>query len=177
LPAGWVECRLNCIGKIVSGGTPRTDEPSYWSNGTIPWITPADLSGYAEKYISKGDRAISKKGLSESSATIMPAESVLFSSRAPIGYVVIAKNDVCTNQGFKSLIPYINGISEYVYYFLIAQTPEIISRASGTTFKEISRAEFGSTIINLPPLQEQLRIVVAIESAFCQLSQIIGNLN
>jgi len=168
---------LRDIGQIVGGGTPRTDEPSYWNNGDIPWITPADLSGYNKKHIAEGSRDITKKGLSESSATLMPAGSVLFSSRAPIGYVVIASRDVSTNQGFKSICPFVPGCSEYVYCYLQAQVDEICSRASGTTFKEISGTEFSNTIIAFPPLAEQVRIVAAIESAIEQLELIVASLS
>ena len=177
LPIGWVVTRLNTIGQIVGGGTPSTGEPSYWNNGNIPWITPADLSGYTEKFIADGARKITKKGLIESSAVLMPANSILFSSRAPIGYCSISKNEVCTNQGFKSIVPFISGMSEYIYYYLKAHIDEISSRASGTTFKEISGTEFGNTIIMLPSLSEQHRIVVAIELAFEQLKQISKNLS
>ena len=176
LPNGWVVTRLNIIGQIIGGGTPSTNEASYW-NGHIPWITPADLSRHNEKFITNGSRKITEKGLAESSAVLMPADSVLFSSRAPIGYCAIAKNEVCTNQGFKSIIPFISGMSEYIYYYLKSQVEEINSRASGTTFKEISGTEFGNTIIMLPSLSEQHRIVVAIELAFEQLKQISKNLS
>ena len=176
LPDSWILCRLNEIGQIVGGGTPNTTEPSYWDNGNISWITPADLSGYNEKYIMTGNRKITPKGLVESSTVLMPIGSVLFSSRAPIGYCVIAKNEVCTNQGFKSVVPFIFEMGEYIYHYLRAQVEEIRSRASGTTFKEISGTEFGNTSITLPPLAEQRRIVRAIEIAFEQLKQIAENL-
>jgi type I restriction enzyme S subunit len=176
LPEGWEVCHLSNIGQIIGGGTPNTGESSYWDGGNIAWITPADLSGYNEKYIVAGSRMITTKGLAQSSAVLIPAGSILFSSRAPIGYCVIAKNDVCTNQGFKSVSPYITGMSEYIYYYLKAQVEEIRIRASGTTFKEISGTEFGNTTITLPPLTEQQRIVAAIELAFNQLDKIFDNL-
>ena len=176
LQDGWAWYRLYDIGKIVGGGTPNTNESSYW-NGDISWITPADLSGYANKFILEGSRKITSKGLSESSAKLMPAGSVLFSSRAPIGYCVIANNDVCTNQGFKSVVPNILETNEFIYYFLKVSVEEIRGRASGTTFKEISGAEFGRTLIPLPPLAEQKRIVAAIEAAFEQLDMIAENIS
>jgi type I restriction enzyme S subunit len=166
LPQNWAICTLSTIGQIVGGGTPKTDMPSYWSNGTIPWITPADLSGYQMKFIENGVRMITENGLTSSSAQIIPKGSVLFSSRAPIGYTVIAATDVCTNQGFKSIVPYIEGLSDFIYYFLRTQVDEIHLRASGTTFKEISGAEMGKTLIFLPPLEEQKRITIAIEKFF-----------
>jgi len=115
------------------------------------------------KYVSGGERFITEKGLNESSAQLMPMGTVLYSSRAPIGYIAIAENDISTNQGFKSLVPFLKEINLYAYYCLIAFTPDIQSRASGTTFKEISGAEFGRTIIPLPSLSEQHRIVAKIE--------------
>ena len=171
LPESWVVCYLSEIGEIVGGGTPSTSEPSYW-DGNIPWITPADLSGYSEKHISSGSRKITKRGLSESSAKLMPAGSVLFSSRAPIGYCVISACEVCTNQGFKSVVPFIADMNEWIYHYLRAQIEEIRSRASGTTFKEISGAEMGNTVISIPPLTEQKRIITAIEMMFSQLDGI-----
>ena len=169
----WQEMQLGEIGNIVGGGTPSTNNSEYWKDGTISWITPADLSGYSSKHISKGSRNITNKGLAESSVRLMPKGSVLFSSRAPIGYVAIADNEFCTNQGFKSIVPHEIEHNEFLYYFLQASVEEIRSRASGTTFKEISGREFGKTVIAMPPLEEQRRIVVAIEAAFEQLENIL----
>jgi type I restriction enzyme S subunit len=177
LPQNWAICTLSTIGQIVSGGTPKTDIPSYWNNGTVPWITPADLSGYQKKFIAQGSRMITKNGLTASSARILPKGSVLFSSRAPIGYIVIAATDVCTNQGFKSIVPYIEELSNFLYYFLKAQVEEIGLRASGTTFKEISGTEMGKTLIFLPPLKEQKRIITAIENSFEWLNRIFKNIS
>ena len=163
IPDSWEWVRLSYIGEIVGGGTPKTGETSYWENGDIPWLTPADMKYVKGKYVSGGERFITEKGLNESSAQLMPMGTVLYSSRAPIGYIAIAENDISTNQGFKSLVPFLKEINLYAYYCLIAFTPDIQSRASGTTFKEISGAEFGRTIIPLPPLSEQQRIVSKIE--------------
>ena len=115
---------------------------------------------------------ITKKGLSESSAQLLSKGSILFSSRAPIGYTVISANEVCTNQGFKSVVPYVEGISDYINFYLKAQVEEISARASGTTFKEISGAEMGKTLLFLPPLAEQKRIVSAIEKSLEWLVEI-----
>ena len=162
LPDNWAWCRLRSLGTIIGGGTPSTLNADYW-NGEIPWLSPADLTDYHEKYISQGKKNITAEGLAHSSATLMPAGSILYSSRAPIGYVVIAQNAISSNQGFKSLVPTINGLSEFLYYVLIAVTPDIKRRATGTTFKEISGTEFGETLIPLSPLAEQQRIVHAVE--------------
>ena len=176
LPIGWEWCRLGDIGQIIGGGTPSTNKSDNW-DGSIAWITPADLSGYRNKYISEGRRKITEKGLTESSAQLMPTGSILFSSRAPIGYIVISSNEISTNQGFKSISPYIMAMNEYLYYYLRAQVEEIRARASGTTFKEISGMEFGKTLVFLPPFAEQHRIVAAIEAAFEQLDIILQNIN
>ena len=164
IPDSWVWVRLFSLGEIVGGGTPKTDVKSYWNNGDIPWLTPADMKWVKGKYVSSGQRNITALALQSSSAQLMPPGSVIYSSRAPIGYIAIAENDLCTNQGFKSLVPFSTQLSDYLYYALIAATPEIQSRASGTTFKEISGAEFGQTLVPFPPLAEQGNIVNKIES-------------
>ena len=163
LPDSWVWCRLVELGEVVGGGTPKTSEADYWNNGTIPWLTPADMKFINGKYVCQGERFINETGLSNSSAQLIPKGAILYSSRAPIGYIAIAGNDICTNQGFKSLVPICIEINQYLYYCLIERTPEIQSRASGTTFKEISGTEFGNTLIPLPPLSEQHRIAAKID--------------
>ena len=158
LPDSWIFVRLKNVGEIVGGGTPKTNISEYW-DGNIPWLTPADFSGYEEMYVASGARTITEIGLKSSSAQMLPANSVLYSSRAPIGYIAIAANHVSTNQGFKSVVPYDYTMSPYLYYCLKARTDDIIQRATGTTFKEISGSEMAETIIPLPPITEQKRIV------------------
>lgn len=117
IPNSWQWVRLGEIGKIVGGGTPKTENPKNWSPPKIAWITPADIRVYKkDKYISNGARYISEYGLKNSSAQLMPKGTVLFSSRAPIGHVAIAENEICTNQGFKSIVPFEMQISEFIYY-------------------------------------------------------------
>ncbi len=175
LPKGWKAVKLGEVGEIISGGTPSTKVPEYW-NGKISWITPADLSGYTEKFISKGRKSISKSGLKNSSARLMPKGSVLFSSRAPIGYVVIAGYEICTNQGFKSVIPSEDVSSEYLYYFLKASKHNAEKVASGTTFKEISLKSFANLDFPLPPLPVQQRIVEKIEELFSEVEDGVASL-
>lgn len=170
IPSSWKWIRLAELGEIVGGGTPKTINSEFW-DGDIAWITPADMKNVQGKYVSRGARNITQTGLEKSSARLMPAGSVLYSSRAPIGYIAIAENDISTNQGFKSLVPTDTAISEYIYYCLIARTNNIISRASGTTFKEISGSEFGMTVIPIPPLAEQKRIVAKIEEILPYIEQ------
>ncbi len=164
-PTHWEVKKLKDIGKISSGGTPSTSNDNNFG-GNIAWITPADLTGYKDKFISKGKRNLSEEGLKNSSAKILPKGTILFSSRAPIGYVAIAQNEISTNQGFKNLTPNESVISEYVYYYLLGSKNLAEQSASGTTFKEISATAFSNLPIPLPPLSEQNLIVAEIDRRF-----------
>ena len=162
IPENWCWVGLGEIGNVVGGGTPKTGNPRNWDDGDIPWITPADMK-YQSKYVLCGERCISAYGLNHSSAQLMPKGTVLFSSRAPIGYIGIAANHICTNQGFKSLVPFSMNTNEYLYYAIMAVTKTIEKMASGTTFKEVSGATVKMVSIPLPPLEEQKRIVARLE--------------
>jgi len=175
IPKHWQVKKLSEIGEIVSGGTPSTNVSDYW-DGNISWISPADLSGYSNITITKGRKSITKEGLKNSSARLIPKGSVLFSSRAPIGYVVIAGNEVCTNQGFKSIVPNKLITTEYLFYYLKASKQKAEKVASGTTFKEISLKAFSILEIPIPPLPEQLAIVSKIEELFSELDNGIAQL-
>lgn len=172
---GWIKGILSDFGEVVSGGTPKTKVTEYWGED-ISWITPADLSGYSEKYIHKGKRSITHLGLKNSSAKLMPKGSVLFSSRAPIGYVAIAGRELCTNQGFKSLVPSKAVKSDFLYYYFKSIKLLAEKRASGTTFKELSGKAFAGLPLCLPPLPEQRAIVSKIEQLFSELDNGISNL-
>lgn len=167
-PKQWQLKKLGDIGEIVSGGTPSTKIHEFW-NGNICWITPADLSGYKKKLISNGRSSLTEAGLKNSSARLIPSGSVLFSSRAPIGYVAIAANELCTNQGFKSVVPNKSIFSDYLYYYLFSAKDQAVKAASGTTFKEISLKAFSQLTIPVPPLPEQQAIVAKIEELFSDL--------
>lgn len=162
LPAGWEWKKLGNIGKIYSGSTPSTSDPENF-NGEIPWITPADLSRFNDIYIKRGKRNISKNGLSSSSIQILPVNTVLFSSRAPVGYVALAANPLTTNQGFKNLVLTEGYDPKYIYYFLRSHKSEIERFASGTTFLEISAARFAKIRILIPPLPVQRQIAAILE--------------
>ena len=140
---------LNDIGTIVGGGTPSKKVNVYW-NGKIPWLTPKDLSKSHSIFTSKGTRFITEYGLKESSARLFPTGTVLFSSRAPIGYISIAKNNISTSQGFKSIIPNKGYSPEFIYELLKKETPLIIREANGSTFKEISGTRLKAHIVNIP---------------------------
>ena len=164
------------IAEVVGGGTPRTSDPSNFEGGDIPWLTPADLSGYTEKYVLHGARFITRKGLETSSARILPAGTVLFTSRAPIGYVVIARNPIATNQGFKSFVLKDGILPEYVYWWLKGAKQTAESMASGTTFLELSGANAKKLPIPIVPLDQQKRIVAEIEKQFSRLDEAVANL-
>ena len=176
LPESWIFTRLKHIGEVIGGGTPKTNIDEYW-DGNIPWLTPADLSGYEDVYILTGARTITELGLKSSSAQMLPKNSILYSSRAPIGYIAIAANPISTNQGFKSVVPYNFAMSPYLYYCLKARTSDIVQRATGTTFKEISGSEMAETIIPLPPIDEQQRIFDKVTQLLEALSTIEKSLN
>ncbi len=155
----WKPHKLSEIGSVVGGATPSTTVDAYY-NGDIPWLTPKDLSNFHERYIKRGERNITKSGLNSCSAQLLPAGSVLFSSRAPIGYVAIAKNPIATNQGFKSIIPNPEKVdSLFLYYLLKYNKDNIEAMGSGTTFKEVSGATMKNIEVYLPEdLDEQRRI-------------------
>ncbi len=142
----WREGTISDLGTVVGGSTPSKAKPEYYTDHGIAWITPKDLSLNKSKFISHGENDITELGLKNSSAVIMPEGTVLFSSRAPIGYIAIAAGKVCTNQGFKSVIPAPKIGSAFVYYFLKYNLPTIEGMASGSTFKEVS----GSTMKSVP---------------------------
>ncbi len=175
LPNSWVWTKLSALGDIVAGGTPSTKEPTYWKD-EVNWISPADLTGYSAKTIERGTKSISKIGLANSSARVIPAGSVHFSSRAPIGYVVISSEPLATNQGFKSLVPAPSIFNEYVYYYLMASRDYARKRASGTTFLELSGRAFGDLPIPLAPTAMQHKIVAKIEELFSELDKGVESL-
>ena len=176
VPPSWVWTCTGDIADVIGGGTPRTDEPKNFVDGEVPWVTPADLSGYTEKLIERGARNITQRGLASSGARLMPKGTVLFSSRAPIGYVAIAANPISTNQGFKSFVlPH--GVSpDYVYYYLKAAKYVAVSLASGTTFLEISGAKAKQIPLPLAPEGEQPRSVAEIEKQVTRLDAAVAAL-
>ncbi|MEC5166917.1 type I restriction enzyme S subunit [Flavobacterium sp. PL11] len=139
IPEGWEVGTLNDLGEIVGGSTPsKSIDDNFCSNG-IPWITPKDLSlNSGKKFISRGELDASERGFKSASLKILPKGSILLSSRAPIGYMVISRNDVTTNQGFKSFIPNKGYLTSFVYYSIKHNMRVIEANASGSTFKEIS---------------------------------------
>ena len=163
IPDTWELTRLRNIGNIISGGTPKTTEKSYY-NGNIPWITPSDMGKQQNRiYFGRASKFISDIGLNNSSAQMIPANSIVYSSRAPIGHINIVNTEFTTNQGCKSIYPLFID-NEFLYWLLKNRTTDIQQRSSGTTFKEISGRSFGDTIVCIPPYQEQKRITRKISS-------------
>lgn len=153
----WNNIKISDIAEVIGGGTPSTKQPEFWGND-IPWLTPKDLSGYNNRYILSGERSISNEGLKNSSARILPKGSILLTSRAPIGYLAIAEQELCTNQGFKSLILKQGNNSEFFYYLLKNNIEYIKNMSSGSTFAEISGSQVKNLEFSIPPLETQQKI-------------------
>lgn len=163
VPEGWVGTTLGEVAEIVGGTTPSTKNDSFW-NGDIPWITPKDLSGNVSVYIKNGERNVTEIALKNTGIKLLPKNSVLFSSRAPIGYIAINEIPVTTNQGFKSLIPNEESNFKFLYYWLKQNSGNIEKQASGSTFMEVSGAIVKQIPILLPPLPEQVAIADVLSS-------------
>lgn len=155
----WKECTIADLGTVVGGATPSTKDPENYNGGTIPWITPKDLSNFSDRYISRGERNITEKGLNGCSTQLMPPHSVLFTSRAPIGYVAIAENEVCTNQGFKSVIPNSHTDYLFLYYLMKYNKEKIEGLGSGTTFKEVSGSTMRGIAVRVPETLETQKVI------------------
>lgn len=150
IPENWENGTLEDLGEIVAGGTPSTEHSEYYCKNGIAWITPNDLANSHDKYITHGERDISEIGLVNSSAKLMPKGTVLLTSRAPIGYIGIAINEICTNQGFKSIVPNEKFGSEFIYYTIQKMIEYLKSLGTGSTFTEISKNVVAKVKIVLP---------------------------
>ena len=172
IPESWNWVKLRNIGSITSGGTPKSSEPSYYG-GNITWITPADMGKQQNnKFFAKSSKKITELGLQKSSAQLISKNSIVYSSRAPIGHINIVTEDYTTNQGCKSITPLLVDLI-FLYWLLQFRTKDIILRSSGTTFKEISASGFGDTLLPLPPLAEQKRIVAQIEQVISLIETLV----
>ena len=169
LPQGWYLATLGEVGEIVSGATPKTEIPEYWSdnnNEGIAWISPADLSKQGTLYIARGNKSITNAGYNSCSTKMLPAGSMLFSSRAPIGLMAIAANELCTNQGFKSIVLEEDYMLEYLYMTLQNEKDIIAGEGSGSTFDEISAQTFKKYTITLPSNKVMLVFHKQVEPIF-----------
>ncbi len=152
------------ICEIVNGSTPSRKDPEYW-NGDINWFTPKDLGSLESKYVSESPEKITEKGYESCSTTMVPAGSLLYTSRAPIGHIAITTKDACTNQGFKTLVPKGEVEIGYLYYALKKYTPNLQALGNGATFKEVSKATVAKFKIPLPPLETQRKIAAILDTA------------
>lgn len=176
--AEWIDCKIADLGTVVGGATPSTKKLEYYENGNIAWITPKDLSTFRGRYIRRGERNITEIGLKSCSTQLLPKNTVLFSSRAPIGYIVIAENELCTNQGFKSVIPNENTDPLFLYYLLKYNKNKIESMGSGTTFKEVSGNTLKNIVVSVPrdkKVQEQISSILGAIDNKIELNEKINN--
>lgn len=158
----WQKVKIQDVCKVASGATPRTAEPTYW-NGGISWITPLDLSKINSKYIDKGIRSITRKGLESCSAELLPPNSLIISSRAPIGYFAINTKPTTTNQGCKTFICSNSVNVEFLYYYLSQHLDEIKRLGSGSTFAEVNKKHLENLIIKLPDIHIQKKISLLLD--------------
>lgn len=160
----WKSGTISDLGTVVGGATPSTKNTENYDCGTIAWITPKDLAGFSGRFISHGARNITEQGLKSCSTQLMPAHTVLFSSRAPIGYVAIAEQEICTNQGFKSVVPNKNTDYMFLYYLLKYSRDKIENLGSGTTFKEVSGSTMRGIEVSFPETLEEQRQIASVLS-------------
>ena len=168
----WKTVKLGDVCKINNGGTPKSKVSDYWGEG-IHWLTPKDMGKLSGRYVSKTERQISQEGLANSSAKLIPQDSVILSCRAPIGHVAINEAPMSFNQGCKGLVPSPAILVEYLYYFLIFSRQLLNDLGTGTTFKEISGKTLANVDVPLPPLSEQQRIVAKLDAAFAEINRAI----
>jgi|LakMenEpi03Aug12_release.lakeMendotaPanAssembly.Ray.scaffolds.fasta_scaffold09840_11 type I restriction enzyme S subunit len=159
----WIETTLGDIAEVVGGGTPSTAVSEYWG-GDIIWLTPTEITSQDGKVVNDSIRKISALGLKSSGARMLPKGSVILTSRASVGYVALAGAELCTNQGFQSLIPKGTVLANFLMFWIQQNRTEFESRSAGSTFKEISKSNVKSIKLSLPPLSEQKRIVHLISS-------------
>lgn len=172
LPKGWKIKRVDAIGEVIGGGTPSTNVDSFW-DGTIPWLTPADLSNTNRILIRRGSTNISSEGLKRSGATMMPPGTVLVSSRAPVGYLAIAANPICTNQGFKSIVCFEGKTSPYYLFFFLRSNREMLQNyATGATFPELSGNRMKKIKILVPDYQIQHRFEMIAKEVICEMDKL-----
>ena len=160
----WPTVPITDVARVVGGATPKSGTQEFW-DGDILWTTPKDLTNLDGKFLSDTPRKITTEGLRICSAEILPVNSVLFSSRAPIGHVAINSVPIATNQGFKSFIPKDRLDASFIYWWLDANRGALQAMGTGATFKEVSKATVERIKIPLPPLEEQKRIAGILDQA------------
>lgn len=167
----WPIKTLGEVCDLVNGATPDTKVKDYWG-GTHAWITPAEMGGLDSPFLSISRRTLSDKGLASCSATLVPPKTVIISSRAPIGHLVINEVPMATNQGCKSLIPKDGLDFNFLYYYLKANVELLESLGTGTTFKELSGTQLKTVTIPVPALDEQKKIVALLDAATARVTEL-----
>ena len=160
---GWTETTLGDIAEVVGGGTPSTSKEEFW-DGDVVWLTPTEVTAIDGKVISDSKRKITQAGLQSSGARVLPKGTVILTSRASVGFVALAGTELTTNQGFQSLIPSESVDGVFLMFWIQMNRAEFESRSAGSTFKEISKSNVKSIAMNLPPWEEQKRIVDVVSS-------------
>ena len=173
IPAHWDVRRLRTFAQVVNGATPSTGTPAYW-NGDIAWITPEDLGKVAAPYIDGGARSITQQGYEACGTTIVPAGSIVISTRAPIGHLAILRQPACVNQGCRLVVPTGDAVVKYLYYQLTAARHDIASLGQGSTFTELSRETLATYRIAWPPPKEQASIVRSLDRETAKLDALVA---
>lgn len=172
IPEGWEIRKIKNNFMIYAGATPKSEKTEYWDGG-IPWITPADFKT-TDKYVSYGRKSLTALGYDSCGTTLVPAGSIIFSKRAPVGSVVIAKNTLCTNQGCLACIPNDAVNSTYFYYCMSILTEQFELVSAGTTFKEIAASTFASFLLPCPPLSQQNEIVNFLDKEISRIDSMLS---
>ncbi|WBX93729.1 restriction endonuclease subunit S [Pseudoxanthomonas mexicana] len=170
----WQSVSLEAVAQIVNGGTPRSDVAEYW-DGDVQWLTPKDMGQMRSREIASTPRTLTQAGLQNSSARQVPENSIILSTRAPIGHLAINKQPMAFNQGCRGIVPGDHLDHHFLYYFLLANRTELDELGTGATFKELSTGALRSFEIPLPPLDEQTRIVAKLDQAFVALDRARAN--
>lgn len=160
----WKTTKLSRMGKILSGGTPDTNTREFW-DGEISWLTPTDVTALKSRFVLSTARTISDAGVKNSSTTLLPAGSLMVCTRATIGALAISTTEICTNQGFKNIVPSNNFDVNFIYYTLLYNTQELVRKASGSTFLELSKKDFENIELPCPLLEEQQKIAAVLSTA------------
>lgn len=169
MKSGWPVKPLGEVCEVVNGGPPKTGIAAYWG-GSHQWITPAEMGKRRSPYVGETERTVTGAGLDTSSARILPQKSVILSSRAPIGHLVINTAAMATNQGCKGLVPRTGLFYKYLYYYLVSIREHLDAMGTGATFRELSGGRLKAVAIPLPPLAEQQRIVGLLDEAFAAIA-------
>lgn len=160
-PEDWKECNIDDCAYIFQGGTPSTTNPKYW-NGDVVWLTPGEITNNKGMYINNSERKITMEGVKNSSAVLLPKGTILLCTRATIGALAIADRELATNQGFKNLFCKQSTNNVFLAYLLLTKKDEMISKAIGTTFLEISKKELSKITVCIPELPEQQAIALVL---------------